>query len=132
MDLSRTCPLFVLSLLKRFLALLAPGYNQGMDVERSCRAPAAFRESCRAAFYTVLVLISVPLAIAALVEWRTFPAVREHVSRQLEFGYSFAGSTGMMIFASSVAPRTQAARLNQSDRPRRDAASLSCKPRLRE
>ena len=75
MDLSRTCPLFVLSLLKRFLALLAPGYNQGMDVERSCRAPAAFRESCRAAFYTVLVLISVPLAIAALVEWRTFPAV---------------------------------------------------------
>jgi hypothetical protein len=41
-----------------------------MDIEKSSRAPIAFRQSCRAALYTILVLIS-PfigiLAIAAIV-----------------------------------------------------------------
>src|SRR5262245_15539891 len=42
-----------------------------MDVEKSSRARRAFRESCRAAIYTVLIMsspITVPLAIFALLE----------------------------------------------------------------
>src|SRR5262245_36631923 len=38
----------------------------GMDVERSSRAPRAFRESCLAALYTLLTLLSLPYAFAAL------------------------------------------------------------------
>jgi len=44
----------------------AIGYNRGMDVERSSRAPRAFRESCLAALYTLLTLLSLPFAFAAL------------------------------------------------------------------
>jgi len=44
----------------------AIGYNRRMDVERSSRAPRAFRESCLAALYTLLTILSLP-ACAALV-----------------------------------------------------------------
>lgn len=38
-----------------------------IDVEKSSRAPIAFRQSCRAALYTIVVLVSPFIGIAAIV-----------------------------------------------------------------
>jgi hypothetical protein len=38
-----------------------------MDVDQSNRAPIAFRESCRAAFYTILVLVSPFVGLLAVL-----------------------------------------------------------------
>jgi hypothetical protein len=40
---------------------------EGMDVEQSNRAPIAFRETCRAALYTILVLASPFLGLLAIL-----------------------------------------------------------------
>jgi hypothetical protein len=46
--------------------LTALGVEPGMDVEKSSRAPIAFRESCRAAAYTVLLMLA-PFAITGVI-----------------------------------------------------------------
>ncbi len=83
-----------------------PGYDLVMDVEQSNRAPAAFRATCRAAFWTLAVVSAprmIPLAVVLAIEIAgAFHPLIGCCMGQLAYSGSSDGSIAAMIRSTPI------------------------------
>src|SRR5205814_419256 len=99
----------------RFPALLLRGKIADMDVQQSNRAPIAFRESCRVALYTILLLAS-PLATYYALSFIVWLAVDVYYYR---WNYCYEWRMWAACFVGAGAILSLVRWLNHREVPRR-------------